>query len=109
MNVLQVVTLPGNTEVPDVHDDLARELAFYNQGCAAAHEAIKRFSEQGAAWHRPADYYAESVKSDGHMAKVKQQLMYEQRLIEEAEQRCAPFLSDANAPTSPESSCNERI
>jgi rRNA-processing protein EBP2 len=71
-----------------VHDDLARELAFYKQAQTAAEEAIERFTAAGTTWQRPADYYAESVKSDGHMAKVKQQLMYEQNLIEEAEQRC---------------------
>jgi rRNA-processing protein EBP2 len=87
--LLQVVTLPSSTDVPDVHDDLTRELAFYNQGRAAAQEAIRQFEGARVVWHRPADYYAESVKSDGHMAKVKQQLMHEQQLIEEAEQRYA--------------------
>ena len=86
---VQVITLPTNTEVPDINDDMARELAFYKQGVAAAHEAIARFSETSVSWRRPPDYYAESVKSDAHMAKIKSQLMYEQRMIEEAEQRCA--------------------
>jgi rRNA-processing protein EBP2 len=88
----QVITLPTRTEVADVHDDMTRELAFYRQGEAAARDAITRFSAAGAPWRRPPDYYAESVKSDAHMAKVKGQLMHEQRLIEEAEQRCAVFL-----------------
>ena len=74
-----------------MHDDMARELAFYHQGAAAAHAAIQHFEEAGASWRRPPDYYAESVKSDGHMSKVKEQLMYEQKLIEEAEQRCVAF------------------
>ena len=41
-------------------------------------------------WSRPTDYYAEMVKSDGHMAKIKEQLMHEQRRIEESEERCGP-------------------
>lgn len=43
----------------------------------------------GVAWKRPTDYYAEMVKSDGHMRKVKDQLMYQQRQIDQAEERCA--------------------
>lgn len=85
----QVVTLASgaSASVPDIHDDMARELAFYNGAKEAAEQAISKFDEAGLAWHRPADYYAESVKSDSHMSKVKQQLMFEQQAIEEAELR----------------------
>jgi rRNA-processing protein EBP2 len=71
----------------DVDDDLARELCFYNQALASAQQAAARFEAAGVAWHRPADYYAEMVKSDEHMAKVKDRLMYEQQTIEQAEER----------------------
>lgn len=50
-------------------------------------EAIKRFEAAGIPWQRPPDYYAEMVKSDEHMAKVKDRLMYEQQQIEQAEER----------------------
>lgn len=85
----QVVTLASSASasVPDIHDDMARELAFYNGAKEAAEQAIAKFDQAGVPWHRPPDYYAESVKSDSHMAKVKQQLMFEQQAIEEAEQR----------------------
>ncbi|GFH12146.1 uncharacterized protein HaLaN_07781 [Haematococcus lacustris] len=66
--------------VEDADDDIARELAFYTQ-------AIVRFQGSSTPWLRPADYYAEMVKTDQHMAKVKEQLMYEQRSIEQAEER----------------------
>ena len=39
------------------------------------------------AWLRPEDYYAEMVKSDRHMARIKDQLLYEQKRIALAEQR----------------------
>ena len=45
---LQAITLPQQAAVPDVHDDMARELAFYKQGLAAAQEAIARFTSAGA-------------------------------------------------------------
>lgn len=84
----QVITLPTTTEVADIDDDVARELAFYNNAKAAAEAAITQLEAAGVPWQRPPDYFAESVKSDGHMAKVKEQLMFEERAIEEAEQRC---------------------
>ncbi len=57
------------------------------QGLAAAKVAIERMNKEGIKWKRPADYYAEMVKSDGHMRKVKDQLMYQQRQIEQADER----------------------
>ncbi|GAB4815830.1 hypothetical protein N2152v2_002876 [Parachlorella kessleri] len=92
------VTSSNPVHIENVDDDLERELAFYNQasllglttvGTAleAAKLAIGRFEEAGIAWQRPPDYYAEMVKTDEHMAKVKEQLLYEQRQIEAMEQR----------------------
>lgn len=52
------------------------------QALAAAKDAVRRFKEEGKPWLRPTDYYAEMVKSDEHMAKVKQQLMHEQKSIQ---------------------------
>lgn len=49
--------------------------------------AVQQIEKAGKPWLRPPDYYAEMVKSDVHMSKIKQQLIYEQRKIEEAEER----------------------
>mmetsp|Transcript_6237 Transcript_6237/g.13655 ORF Transcript_6237/g.13655 Transcript_6237/m.13655 type:complete len:338 (+) Transcript_6237:240-1253(+) len=81
------ITNDDATQVEDIDDDIARELAFYNQALSAAQEAIRRFQDAGQPWLRPPDYYAEMVKSDEHMAKVKEQLMFEQKQIELAEER----------------------
>ncbi|PNH11380.1 putative rRNA-processing protein EBP2 [Tetrabaena socialis] len=82
-----VLTTDAPTAVPNVEDDLARELAFYSQALSGAQVAIRRFEEAGTPWLRPLDYYAEMVKTDNHMAKVKKQLMFEQQQIEAAEER----------------------
>ena len=58
-----------------------------SQALDAAQQAARRFEGAGTPWLRPPDYYAEMVKSDDHMARVKEQLMYEQRQIEGAEER----------------------
>lgn len=65
------------TEIPDVSDDLTRELAFYSQSLAAAIEGRKLLKAEGVPFTRPTDYFAEMVKADEHMAKVKGKLVEE--------------------------------
>lgn len=71
----------------DVNDDLARELAFYNQAVEGTKLAFEKLQSMGLPFLRPADYYAEMVKTDSHMEKVKGRLLAEKRRIEEAEER----------------------
>ncbi|ANB14889.1 Ebp2p [Sugiyamaella lignohabitans] len=62
----------------DIYDDLERELAFYKQGLAAANIARKNFKKEKIPFARPIDYFAEMVKSDEHMDKLKQKLVEEE-------------------------------
>ncbi|XP_023522121.1 probable rRNA-processing protein EBP2 homolog [Cucurbita pepo subsp. pepo] len=71
----------------DVNDDLARELAFYTQAFQGTRMALEKFQSLGLPFLRPSDYYAEMVKTDTHMGKVKGRLLAEQRKMEEAEER----------------------
>jgi rRNA-processing protein EBP2 len=71
----------------DVNDDLTRELAFYTQALEGTREAFVKFESMKLPFLRPSDYYAEMVKTDGHMEKVKGRLLAEKRRIEEAEER----------------------
>lgn len=71
----------------DVNDDLARELAFYTQALEGARQAFVKFESMKVPFLRPSDYYAEMVKTDTHMVKVKSRLLAEKRKIEEAEER----------------------
>ena len=57
------------------------------QALVGAQKGVQTLQDRGVAWLRPPDYYAEMVKSDGHMANIKQRLVYEQKQIEEAEER----------------------
>lgn len=59
------------------------------QALGVARVAIAKMEAGGVAWQRPPDYYAEMVKSDDHMLKVREQLAFEQKTIEEAGQRWA--------------------
>lgn len=67
---------------------LCRGVCWRWQALAAARGAVRKLEQQGTKWQRPPDYYAEMVKSDEHMARVKAQLMHEQAEIEGAQERC---------------------
>jgi rRNA-processing protein EBP2 len=49
----------------DVHDDLKRELAFYNMALEAANMARKKCLEANVPFTRPEDFFAEMLKTDG--------------------------------------------
>lgn len=71
----QSVVTDEPVEIPDVEDDLNRELAFYKQSLSAVKEAKQKLKKEGVPFSRPADYFAEMVKSDEHMGKIKQKLV----------------------------------
>jgi rRNA-processing protein EBP2 len=73
----QSVTTTEPVEIADVEDDLNRELAFYKQCLSAVKDARGRLKKEGVSFSRPADYFAEMVKSDEHMGKIKQKLIDE--------------------------------
>jgi rRNA-processing protein EBP2 len=59
----------GDDELADnqisVHDDLKREVAFYDIALTAVLDAKKKCLEAGIPFTRPDDFFAEMVKSDG--------------------------------------------
>lgn len=63
--------------IPDVSDDLQRELAFYSQCLEAAKIGRAKLIKEGVPFSRPKDYFAEMVKEDAHMEKVKAKLVEE--------------------------------
>lgn len=73
----QIITTSSPVSIPDINDDLTRELTFYKQCLDAANEARKLLKKEGMPFSRPNDYFAEMVKSDEHMGKVKQKITEE--------------------------------
>ncbi|KAG7361935.1 rRNA processing protein EBP2 [Nitzschia inconspicua] len=71
----------------DVHDDLKREVAFYNTALEAVHQARSMCKKENIPFSRPDDFFAEMVKTDDHMAKVKDRLIFETKKIEAVAQR----------------------
>lgn len=71
----QSVTSSEAISIPDINDDLNRELAIYKQALTAVQSARDLLKKEGVPFSRPADYFAEMVKSDEHMGRVKQKLV----------------------------------
>lgn len=73
----QSITTSGPVAISDVNDDLTRELAFYKQCLDAANESRTMLKKEGVPFSRPTDYFAEMVKSDEHMGKIKSKMVDE--------------------------------
>jgi rRNA-processing protein EBP2 len=74
---VQSVTTAEPVEIADVEDDINRELAFYRQSLEAVKEARIKLKKEGVPFTRPADYFAEMVKSEEQMGKVRQKMVDE--------------------------------
>ena len=70
-------TTADPVQIADIDDDLNRELVFYKQALDAVNEARPKLKKEGVPFSRPTDYFAEMVKSDEHMGKIKQKLVDE--------------------------------
>ncbi|KAL1745813.1 eukaryotic rRNA processing [Schizophyllum fasciatum] len=81
-----VLSYPDTIDV-DVDDDLNRELAFYKQALHGANAARALAATHALPFTRPADYFAEMVKSDAHMERIRQRLLDEKAAIKKGEDR----------------------
>ena len=66
-DVTPETTLPFNDKYNklDIHDDLKREVAFYNLALEAVQDAKGRCKAAKVPFTRPDDFFAEMIKTDG--------------------------------------------
>lgn len=71
------LSTPAAVDIPDINDDLNRELALYSQSLSAVQEArrLLKKEDKDFPFSRPSDYFAEMVKDDEQMARVKSRLI----------------------------------
>lgn len=83
------VEMPLQSKLEDklAANDLERERRFAELATEAVHLGLDRLRRDNVKFRRPGDYFAEMVKGDAHMGKVKGRLMQEKEKIEEAEKR----------------------
>lgn len=63
------------------------QLAFYDIALAGVKDCHEMCKACGTPYERPKDYYAEMVKTDEHMLKVKRQLLEQAAKVEASEMR----------------------
>jgi rRNA-processing protein EBP2 len=71
----QTVTSSEPVAIKDVNDDLSRELAFYKQSLDAAMVGRRQLKKEGVPFSRPNDFFAEMVKTDEHMGKIRAKMV----------------------------------
>lgn len=76
---------PDDLSGDEIHNDVKREMKFHRQAQAAVLEGIPRLHRLNVPTKRPDDYFAEMVKSDEHMKKVRENLLSKQLSIERSE------------------------
>lgn len=73
----QTIVSAEPTVIQDVEDDINRELGFYKQSLEAVTEARAKLKQEGVPFSRPTDYFAEMVKSEEQMGKVRSKMLDE--------------------------------
>jgi len=81
------ITSKNETKVADaaaalnINDDIKREIAFYNTTRENVMKGMQILVQAKVPISRPDDFFAEMVKDDTHMAKVKSKLLKQQHKI----------------------------
>ena len=78
------ITLPAERKLKKAlaDDDLEREKTFAQLATEATHLALAKLRSDKTKFRRPSDYFAEMVKTDDHMAKVKAKIVFHKERIE---------------------------
>jgi rRNA-processing protein EBP2 len=74
-------------EALTVHDDIKREIAFYNLTRENVMKGMQILVQAKVAISRPDDFFAEMLKTDEHMAKVKSRLLQQQQKVQTFEEK----------------------
>lgn len=84
--------LQGNKKLPQydpsedpILNDFRRETMFHRQAQGAVVDGIARIKKLGIPTIRPDDYFAEMAKTDGHMQKIRENLMKTQIIAQRSE------------------------
>lgn len=80
-------TTYSSTHSVDVDNDLDRELSFYKQALFSAEKAKELAAKLNFPFTRPSDYFAEMVKSDAHMERIRQRLLDETSAIKKSAEK----------------------
>jgi len=85
VEILDVIS--PSVEIANVNDDGKREAAFYQATLEATKLGIKRLDDEKIPFMRPNDFFAEMIKPDEHMARIKDRLLNEKKRMQAVEDR----------------------
>ena len=71
----------------NIDDDGLREELFEKQALKNVEEAMKLLKQHNVPNNRPSDYYAEMVKSDIHMGKIRDEMAIQKNKIKAQQER----------------------
>ncbi len=74
-------------EALNVHDDIKREIAFYNMTRENVMKGMQILVQAKIPISRPDDFFAEMLKTDEHMGKVKSRLLQQQQKVNTFEEK----------------------
>jgi len=84
--------LQGNRKLPQydpsedpILNEFRRETIFYRQAQGAVMNGIAKLKKLNIPTTRPEDYFAEMVKTDEHMQKLRENLMKKQAMVQRSE------------------------
>ncbi|PVU96471.1 hypothetical protein BB561_001146 [Smittium simulii] len=80
------ITSATKLEIKDVSDDLEIELAIYQQALESTKQGKINVLAANVKFSRPNDYFAEMVKTDEDMERIRSRLLKEHSSIEKSEQ-----------------------
>lgn len=75
----------SDVNVIDSSDDFKREMSFYNQALECTLAGLKKLKGLEVPVSRPEDYFAEMVKTDEHMQRIRKRLMTEEETVVRSE------------------------
>ncbi len=87
---LETMSLTGKIEIPeelDVDDDIKRELIFYNITHKNTIQGILKLKDAHEKLNRPGDFFAEMLKSDDQMMRIRRKIVGEQQRIKKFEEK----------------------
>ena len=65
----------------NIHDDIKREVSFYNMARENVKKGMEILIQAKIPISRPDDFFAEMIKTDDHMGKVKSRLVQQQQKV----------------------------
>ncbi len=87
IETMDLITDEGVDPELNQDDDIKRELIFYNLSLKNAAKGISKLKDAKEKLNRPGDFYAEMMKGDHQMEKVRKQIVNERQRIKKLEEK----------------------